>query len=147
MPLSRNAYIAAPRAPGQPPAISRRCERRQGDALFVARHHRRFAAHVPNTRIGARSESQNQPVGQHAGICLEPASSAVPTAATEYKQNDDNDQKCRRVHGYLLRGYFFAASRPTLIDASEGHAIDCLARMQATQVRRHSKSFGRGGPN
>ena len=60
------------------PAITRPCESRQGHALFVARHNRRFAAHAPPTRIGASSESQNHRVGQPTGICL-----ATPASVPE----------------------------------------------------------------
>jgi transposase len=52
------------------PAITRPCESRQGHALFIARHNRRFAAHAPPTRIGASSESPNHGVGQPTGICF-----------------------------------------------------------------------------
>jgi hypothetical protein len=54
------------------PAITGPRERGQSQTLFVACHHRRLAAHAPPTRIGASRESQNQRVGQTAGICLAP---------------------------------------------------------------------------
>ena len=57
---------------------------------------------------------------------LEPASSAVPAAATEYKQNDDNDQKCRRVHSCLLRGYFLAASQAALLTLTRAVPLSML---------------------
>jgi hypothetical protein len=54
------------------PAITGPRERGQSQTLFVACNHRRLAAHAPPTRIGASRESQNQRVGQTAGICLAP---------------------------------------------------------------------------
>jgi hypothetical protein len=36
------------------------------------------------------------------GLHLEPASPAVPAAATDKNQHDDDDEKCRGVHSCLL---------------------------------------------
>jgi hypothetical protein len=42
------------------------------------------------------------PQGTAPRLSLEPASPTVPAAAENNQHDDDNDQKCRRVHAALL---------------------------------------------